>query len=184
MFNPSKPTLIIRVRGGGVSAVETNLPPNQRPEIIVVDMDADEGDENDLRSNTVVVTDHAGCETACTVSRDVDIVTMTGDSPGERAVREGAVKETTREIMDWVERSHADESRALDELVQDAAQEAALAALNEIEHGAAQDFHISTVEVIAAEINNLGIQEQIMYLLRNDVPKNVILETFKGEQQP
>jgi hypothetical protein len=70
---------------------------------------------------------------------------------------------------------------ALDDLVQDAAQESRLPELNALADPADQEWHIEATEAMASGVNNGGLEEQLRYLLEEEVSPERIREALSGQ---
>ena len=71
---------------------------------------------------------------------------------------------------------------ALDDLVHDVAQESRLGDLNELESPQDQEAHVGSVEKSASDVNNMGLDEQLRFLLEQGVSPARIREVLEAAE--
>jgi hypothetical protein len=84
-------------------------------------------------------------------------------------------EEQVLELTAYAKQVEAPED-VLDNLVHDAAQESRLLVLNTLADPDEQERHIEATEAMASEVNNGGVEEQLRFLLDEEVPPERIRE--------
>ena len=92
-----------------------------------------------------------------------------------------AAEEGVEELVEHARQVGAPED-ALDELVHDTAQECRLGDLNELESPQEQEAHLGSVEKSASDVNNMGLDEQIRFLLAHGVSPERIREELESAE--
>jgi hypothetical protein len=87
--------------------------------------------------------------------------------------REVEICQQVSELVAYAKQVGASED-ALDDLVHDAAQESRLPELNALADPGDQERHIEAAEVMASEVNNGGLEEQLRFLLEEEVSPECI----------
>ena len=86
-------------------------------------------------------------------------------------------REQLLELVAYAKQVDAPED-ALDDLVHDTAQESKLSDLNALADPADQEQHIRDTEAMASRVNNGGLEEQLRFLLEEEVSPERIREAL------